>query len=360
MMKAVRYNFDKTPGALELADVEKPIVGPNDILLRVVYSGICGSDIARYRQLASSPEALSNQLGRISPTIGHEFSGVIDQIGKNIPEKWEDDTPVIGSRVVVHPILGCEECESCQSGYWSACQTPGKMQLLGLHKDGGMANWVSVPFNHVVKIDNDKLPLETATLAEPLAVAIRAIDRLIIDNINSPVAVLGDGSIGIISAHYLKQQGFENVLLVGRHQNRLDIAKEMGMDNISFSRDINPSDYNQYPYVIQLAGSQEALETGIHLLKRSGTMVCLGYLHQGDPGLSPDLFFQIIHKEKTIKGSHSYSFAEFKRALHLISSEKLQLAPLISTIIPLEDIILKGFEPLVSQDKPSGKVLIKL
>lgn len=358
-MKAIRYNFKKS-SELEIADVSPPVVGSDEVRIRVAYSGICGSDIARYRLLTLSPKDLANQLGTISPTIGHEFSGIIDQVGNNVSTNWNDNVPLIGSRVIVHPILGCDQCNPCQTGYWSACETPGKMKLMGLHRHGGMANFVSVPINHVVRVTDDNLPLEIATLSEPLAVAIRAIEALPMSGFNKPVAVIGDGPIGILAAHLLNQQGYQNVLLVGRHQNRLDVAKMMGVDNLKLSKDVTSELHNQYQFVIQLAGSQEALQTGVQLLSRGGIMVCLGYLHKGDPGLSPDLFFQVIHKEKTIKGSHSYSFSQFKHALSLISSGEVDVAPLISAIIPLDEIIIKGFEPLISQNKPSGKILVKL
>jgi threonine dehydrogenase-like Zn-dependent dehydrogenase len=357
-MKAARYKFIDDVGYLKVEEVPQPSAKKNEVRVKVAFSGICGSDIARYRQLPNPPKSMLKQLGLVAPILGHEFSGVIDQVGDEVPDKWEDGSRVVGSRVVVHPIVGCDHCQSCLAGYWSACEKQEKVQLIGLQRNGAMAEWVTVPFNHVIRITNDALSLDTAALSEPLAVSMRIVEAIGASEKDSPAAVLGDGTIGILTAHLLKYQGFSDVLFVGRYNNRLKAAAAMGVEQTRLSKEVDESYYGKYKYVVQLAGTQEALEMGMHMLRPGGMMVCLGYLHAHDQGVTPDLFFQIIRQEKTLKGSHSYSYDQFKKALQLISDGEVDVGPISGSIISIDEIVERGFEPLISQEKPTGKILV--
>ena len=358
-MKAARYHLD-AQGVLQIDSVPEPEPGSGEVRIKVAFSGICGSDLGRYRQLPHPPQSMKEQLGKISPIPGHEFSGVIDRIGPGVPDTWEDGSTVLGTRVVAHPLVGCGECPACQAGNWSACEVPEKIQLIGLQRNGGMAEWVNVPFDHIVPIRNDSLPLQSATLTEPLSVAVHATELAGMDDQTAPVAVLGDGAIGILAAHLLIRQGFRDVLLVGHHPERLQVARQMGVENSMLSADIDETYHWRFPFVIQLAGSQEAVEMGVRLMGRGGLMICLGYLHPPDTGLHPDLYFQIIRFEKALKGSYVYTYDQFRRALDMISSGFVNAAPLISAVVPFEDVVSRGFDPLVSRNKPPGKVLAKM
>jgi (R,R)-butanediol dehydrogenase/meso-butanediol dehydrogenase/diacetyl reductase len=358
-MKAARYHIGEE-GMLQIDDVPLPEPEMGEVRIKVAYSGICGSDLGRYRQLPHPPQSLRDQLGKISNIPGHEFSGIIDQAGPGIQNTWEDGSSVLGSRVVVHPLVGCGLCPACQDGNWSACEVPEKIQLIGLQRNGGLAEWVTVPFDHLVRISNDALPLQTATLTEPLSVAVHATELAGMEDPEVSVAILGDGAIGILAAHLLVRKGFKDVLLVGHHSERLQVARQMGVENSQLSQAIDESYHWRFPYVIQLAGSQEALEMGMRLMARGGLMICLGYLHPPHTGLHPDLYFQLIRYEKALKGSYVYTYDQFHRALDMISSGFVRVEPLISTIVPFEDVVAQGFEPLVGTIKPPGKVLAKM
>jgi threonine dehydrogenase-like Zn-dependent dehydrogenase len=358
-MKAARYHLGER-GELRIDEIPEPSLNEGEVLIKVAFCGICGSDLIRYRQLPAPPQSLRDLLGPISPVPGHEISGVIDQIGNGVPEFWLDGTPTTGSRVVVHPLVGCGNCPSCKQGIWGECIVPEAIKLIGLHLDGGFAELVKAPFDHVVPLKNQELSLKLATFTEPTAVAIHAINLLDNADLDLPICVIGDGTIGLLTAYMLARNGYNEVLLLGHHRDRLAIAKRLGVGNRKLAVEIDKSDLSRFKYVIQAAGSQEALESGIHLLSQGGAMICLGYLHDGDHGVHPDLFTELIRYEKALKGSYCYSLREFSQALDEISQVKGDFSSILSVVVPQNEIVESGFESLMGEDKLPGKVFVSM
>jgi (R,R)-butanediol dehydrogenase / meso-butanediol dehydrogenase / diacetyl reductase len=363
-MKAARYHLQEI-GILQVDEVPEPAPGVYEIRVRVAFSGICGSDLARYRQLSQPPPALRELLGAISPIPGHEFSGVIDQLGPGTPETWEDGTPVLGAHVVVHPQLACGVCPACLSGYWTGCIDTNRIQLMGLHRDGGFTEYVVAPFDHVIPIPTDRLSLQNAALAEPLAVAIHSVN-LAIDNLagvpdaSAPICVIGDGPIGLLTACWLQYRGYQRVTLVGRHPHRLDTGRRMGVGHIQTDGEASAGRQELYSHLFHTAGAQSALELGISLLAQGGQMITVGYLHESDPGIHAELFFQLIRREKSIKGSCGYTFGELTEAVEALAKGSINGEALISAVIALNEIVEKGFEALISGERTPGKVLVQL
>jgi threonine dehydrogenase-like Zn-dependent dehydrogenase len=358
-MKAARYHLGER-GVLQIDEIPEPSLNDGEVLIKVAFCGICGSDLIRYRQLPAPTQSMRDLLGPISPVPGHEISGVIDRVGSGVPEQWQDGTPVVGSRVVAHPLLACGQCPACQQGKWGQCAVPEKVKLIGLHLDGGFAEQVKVPFDHVVQIKNQELSLKLATFTEPTAVAIHAINLLANLDLDLPICVIGDGTIGLLTAYMLESTGYKEVLLVGHHHDRLTIAEKLGVDNRRIASEIDISDLSKFKYVIQAAGSQEALELGINLLSQGGGMICLGYLHETDNGVHPDLFTELIRYEKFLKGSYCYTLGEFSQALDEISQMNIDFSPILSAVVPQDEIVESGFEKLVGADKLPGKVLVSM
>ncbi len=361
-MQAARYHLPpqgtSAGGALRVDEIRDPQPGANEVRLRVAYCGICGSDLARYRQLPAPGPALRTLLGPVSAVAGHEFVGVVDAAGGDVPPLWDDGTPVLGSRAVVHPQVACGACDACRAGYWTGCAFPERIQLLGLHRDGGFAEYVVAPFDHLIRIP-DGLSLEHAALAEPLAVALHAAQWMPERAPSAPLCVIGDGPIGLLTAHLLDQQGWSDVTLIGRHAGRMALGARLGLTRLETAEGLAAEGAEQFAVVFLTAGAQDALELGLRALARGGTLITGAYLHGEDPGLHSDLVYQMIRREKAVRGAAGYSYAELGEAVRLLAAGRIDAATLIGAIIPLEEIVVQGFERLLGAEKAAGKILVQ-
>lgn len=361
-MKAARYHFPEqgnAPAFLRVEEVDAPMPAPGEVRLRVAYAGICGSDLARYRQLPNHPRALYEMLGSPSPIPGHEFSGTVDLLGEGVADKWSDGTAVPGSRVVAHPQVGCGECASCRAGYWTGCSKQGSIRLIGLHRDGAYAEYVNVPFDHLVRLPHG-LSTRDAALAEPIAVAIHSLQVAGSYDLAQPIAVIGDGTIGLITAHLLANAGATKVALIGRHAQRMALAPALGVDDLRTPEQLGEEESEQWPLVMLTAGSQGALELALRIAARGGKIVTIGYLHEGDAGVNVPLFFQLIRREKTLVGACGSTLAELGEAVQMLASGAVNADALIGGVIPLEEIVADGFEALTGPTHSAGKILVEI
>ena len=357
-MKAARYHLTDHGYVLRCDDTAIQSCSESEVRVRVAFCGICGSDLARYRQITTPSDTLKNLFGTISSVQGHEISGVIDQIGSRIGDRWEDGSPVAGTPVAVHPLIGCGECVACSNKEWNRCANPERSQVIGVHRDGGFAEWVNVPFDHVARV-GERVALDAAALTEPLAVAIHAVNVAQITDVEKPVMIIGDGTLGLLIAHVLRRRGHHVICLEGRHAERLDLARRMGA---SFTRDTYQEDSlpgKSMGLVFQVAGSQAAIHQGLELLSVGGQMISLGYLHSMGEGLGLTPFNGLIRNENAIRGSFGSSFAEFAGALRGLNAGDYDVAPLISARIPLDTIDARGFEELMQEPRPTGKILVR-
>ncbi len=147
-MKAARYHISEQ-SYLSIDDIPIPEPADGEVLIKTIYCGICGSDLTRFRNLANPPQSMRDLLGPVSKVIGHEISGKIVGLGTNVPKKWQDGTSVIDSIALAHPQVGCGECSWCSAGFWAGCTGRKGSHLIGLQRDGGMAEYVVVPFQNL-------------------------------------------------------------------------------------------------------------------------------------------------------------------------------------------------------------------
>src|SRR5271166_3001382 len=149
-----------SPGVLEVTRQSEPAPpGPGEVLVRVERAGICGSDMHILHG--------SNPFARYPRVIGHEFAGEVIETGSGV------DAVAPGESVVVDPVLSCGHCYACRIGRSNVC---GRLEVLGVHRDGGFRDYAVVPAANCVKIPAG-LPIEIATLAEPFAVAANVLSR---------------------------------------------------------------------------------------------------------------------------------------------------------------------------------------
>ncbi|WP_070808163.1 zinc-dependent alcohol dehydrogenase [Halalkalibacter okhensis] len=334
-MKAGKY---VGPKLVQVAEIEKPIIAEGEALLKVSYGGICGTDMMIYA--GQHPRAQS------SLTMGHEFSGVIEEIkGMSSFKK--------GDRVVVEPTISCGECRPCQSGNSHVCES---LKLIGIDVDGGFSEYAKVPINRLHKVP-DELPLNLAALTEPVAVAVHSVRRSTL-KVGESVAILGAGPIGLLIGLIAQLNGAKDIYVSDISPFRLGIAEQMGFRAIHAKEtnvvdEIRARNNNEFiDVVFEVAGSQQTVDQMIPLIKTQGQIVVVS-VFKNKPALSlADMHF----RELSITTTRCYTSDDFRTAVELMASAKVDFSTLISHEFHIDDID-KGFSVMKNTEE-SLKVLI--
>lgn len=319
-MKAVI--FDETLKYVE--DYEKPTPKQGEALIKVTYGGVCNTD----------KEITKGYMG-YKGILGHEFTGVVEEIN-------DEDKTLLGKRVVGEINLGCKNCEWCAKDLERHC--PNRSTLGILAKDGCFAEYVTLPLSNLIEIP-ENVPDEQAVFVEPLAAGLEILEQKHIQPCQK-VMVLGDGKLGLLTALALNACGLD-VLIVGKHQNKLDIAKNQGVKTQLLS------EFEQAPkfdVVVEATGSITGFETSVNCVKPRGTLVLKSTIAASkELNLAP-----IVINEITILGSRC---GRFEPAMRLIASGKIDFSQMISKIYPIEQAI-KAFD--ANNAKDTIKILLKI
>lgn len=319
-MKAVI--FDETLKYIE--DYEKPTPEKGEALIKVTYGGVCNTD----------KEITKGYMG-YKGILGHEFTGVVEEIN-------DEDKTFLGKRVVGEINLGCKNCEWCAKDLERHC--PNRSTLGILAKDGCFAEYVTLPLSNLIEIP-ENVPDEQAVFVEPLAAGLEILEQMHIQPCQK-VMVLGDGKLGLLTALALNACGLD-VLIVGKHQNKLDIAKNQGVKTQLLS------EFEQAPkfdVVVEATGSITGFETSVSCVKPRGTLVLKSTIAASkELNLAP-----IVINEITILGSRC---GRFEPAMRLIASGKIDFSQMISKIYPIEQAV-EAFD--ANNAKDTIKILLKI
>ena len=303
-------------------------VGPIEVLVRPAFTGICGTDLLIWH----------NGHSRATPPVilGHEFSGVVEQVGANVA----DIAP--GDRVVVEPLLNCGECESCTRGNYNQCP---KLRLLGVDVDGSLADVVLAPATRVFRIP-ESLSLRDAAFVEPVAVVAHVIARVGGFRAGQVVFVAGGGPIGLIAAELAHRAG-ATVFVAEQNSFRADIAERLGatvVRDLAVAAEMirEQTASAGADICIEATGVAVALQACIDAA-RPGAVVGVVGLPKTVP--ATDLT-QIIGKEIDLRGSRVYTRTDFEAALTYVAEGQLTLSEHITHVLPFEDAIAQGFEAI--------------
>ena len=323
-MKAV-VKYAKGPGNMEIRDVPEPHAEAGQIKIEVKAAGICGSDLHIYHDDIAIP---------IKPPVvtGHEFSGIITEIGDGV-SGWE-----IGDRVVSETAYDfCGTCEHCANGFYNLCD---QRKTLGYWFNGVFTNYTVVPAARVHRLP-ENLDFVSGALMEPLACVTHAVLELTHITAGDIVLVTGPGAIGLLTLQVAKAQG-AIVVIVGTEQDseRLEKAKKLGADYC-----INLSEMNLFDEVARLTGSSgvdvvlecsgnaKAANDALLAIKKRGQYTQIGLF--GKP-ITID-FEKISFKEIKVTGSLGSRRMSWKKALQLSAQGQVQLRPLASDILPISE-----------------------
>lgn len=304
----------------------KPLPQKGEALIKVKIAGICNTDY----------EITKGYMG-YKGILGHEFVGIVEDVNS-------EDKSLIGKRVVAEISWGCNspDCEWCAKKNYRHC--PDRHTIGIWRKDGCFADYITLPTNILFEVPAN-VPDEQAVFVEPLAAACEITEQLHIEPMQK-VLVLGDGKLGLTTALALNAQNLD-VTLVGKHQNKLDIASKQGVKTVllnSFSQE------NKYDVVVEATGTASGFETSMNLTKPRGVLVLKSTVATGkELNLAP-----IVINEITVLGSRC---GQFPPALRLLKNNRIDFNPFISGIYSIDDAI-DAFE--ANKQKDTLKILIKM
>lgn len=317
-MKAIEFN--KELKIIENYPMPEPQKG--EALIKIITTGICNTDI----------EIMKGYMG-FSGILGHEFVGIVEKIN-------DSNQDLINQRVVGEINCGCGSCEYCLKGLETHC--PSRTVLGIFNKNGCFADYITLPLKNIYKVP-EKISNKEAVFAEPLAAAFEILDQIQIKPTDK-VLILGDGKLGLLISLVLNLTQAE-IILVGKHQEKLDIAKNQNVNTKLLSDLVIEKNYD---VVVEATGSINGFELSQKLVKPRGTIVLKSTVASEKAlNLAP-----IVIDEIKIVGSRCGSF---KPALRALEKNLINVIPLISEEYNFNEA-LKAFE--LSKTKGILKVLI--
>lgn len=309
----VRVEERPTP-AIEAAD---------EVLVQVVYSGLCGSDI---------PRIFAKGAHFYPITLGHEFSGRVVACGERVTDLQQHDA------VACVPLLPCFNCPECQRHYYSLCK---HYQFVGSRSHGGNAEFIVVKRANLVKLPANVSLLQGAFI-EPITVGLHAI-QLAGGCQGKEVIIIGAGTIGQLAIQCARAMGARSVTAIDINDDRLKLARQIGAENTFNSAELSPSEIAERlqekrfdQLILETAGTPQTVGLALDIAGPRAQIALVGTLHK-DLHLSYSTFSQILRKELTLLGSWmNYSAPwpgeEWQQAMKLFQSADLALEPLIASI----------------------------
>jgi len=335
---------------VRVEEVELKPTKSNEVVVRVAYAGICGSDLHEYLEgpvfiPVDQPDELTG--GQAPLTMGHEFSGVIEKIGADVTQYK------VGDHVSINPTItkgNVPDDVDVYDGY----------SFIGLSTEGGFTSHVNVPEDSLYRLPED-FSMKLAATIEPTAVAVQAVKEGGL-RFGEKVVIFGAGPIGVLVAAAAKAAGATKIVAVDLSEVRLNKALEMGATDI-----VNPSQVNDTVAAIkniipggadvsfEVAGVQPTFEQAIDATRPRGTMVIVSIFAR------PITFnpMQLMNAGVKLTTTIAYSKETFQQTVDLVSSGQIDVAPVITDTIELDDIVTDGFESL-THDKSQAKIIVDL
>jgi 2-desacetyl-2-hydroxyethyl bacteriochlorophyllide A dehydrogenase len=310
---------------------EIPEPATDEVLIKVMASGICGTDVHIFR---------GEYLGDYPVIPGHEFSGVISAVGSNV-NRFKP-----GDHVAVEPNISCDNCEPCLNNRQNFCLN---WKATGVTLPGGMEQYVAVPEKAVFDIGD--LPFDQAAFVEPLSCVIHGIERTHIE-LADKVAILGAGPIGDLMLQMAHIQGASQITVLENNPGRADLAEKLGADHVAISMDELKQNY--YDVVIDATGVLPVMNRSIDFIRSGGTVLLFGVPPAGK-NLEVDAF-KIFQKGLTILSSYT-SVRNSYQAVGLLQSGQIKVTELISHHLPLKELP-KALEMIEAHDPTVKKVMM--
>jgi L-iditol 2-dehydrogenase len=331
--------------------VPRPEPGDGEVLVRVAFCGVCGSDI---------PRIFVKGTYRFPTVCGHEFSGTIEACGPGV------EGCAAGDRVTVFPLLWCGRCAPCELGNYVQCED---YDYFGSRRDGAFAEYLAAPARNLIPVP-DGVSLEAASMTEPAAVALHAAKRAGGSFVGESVVIFGAGPIGLMTAQWVRMMGADRVILFDLVSEKLAMAGKLGFRFAFSARDFQPVEKVREltggygaEVCIEAAGVPVTLNQAVDAARVGGRVVILGN-PSADVTLPAALISQAMRRELDILGTWNSSFSaqgnndDWHAVLAAVASGAVDLDSLVTHRVSLD----KAFDALVmmrDQSEFFSKVLVQ-
>lgn len=322
--------FIESPGVGAVRETDIPVPADDEILLEVKAAGLCGTDVHIYK---------GEYFGSYPRIPGHEFSGVVAGVGKNIRDFK------IGQHVSADPNIFCEACEACKENRQNFCVD---MHAVGVTRHGAFAQYVTVPGRCVFDITG--LPFTIGALVEPLSCVVYGQEKTGIP-LGSSVLVLGAGPIGLMHSQLAAINGAASVTVVDLFEDKLALAKSLGATHAYTPQELDKLGLeNSFEVVIDCTGVPKVVEGAVKYIKDSGAMLFFGVCPDKSAiTINP---YEVFKRELRLLGTFALK-KTFGKALALAKSGKLNLSCLVDKKLSLDDA------PALFQNMSSGNSGLK-
>lgn len=312
-MKAIQIT---APSEMKVVNVERPVLEPDEVLVKIEYVGFCGSDLNTF--LGRNP------MVKLPVVPGHEVGAVIAGVGGKVPSFL-----VPGMNVTVNPYTNCGKCASCRNGRVNACE---HNETLGVQRNGAMCEYVALPWSKVIPAGN--ISSRDCALIEPMSVGFHAVSRAGVSDIDV-VMVIGCGMIGVGAIVRAALRG-ATVIAVDLDDEKLELAKRIGAHYTINSRTedvharlLEMTSGDGPDVVVEAVGSPATYVMAVDEVAFTGRVVCIGYAKQ-------EVTFQtkyFVQKELDIRGSRNALPADFRAVIHYLEQGTCPTEELISRIV---------------------------
>lgn len=334
-------------------EINVPTISENEVLVQVKSAGICGSDIPRiYKTGAHSMPLIP----------GHEFSGQVVDVYNQEDKTW------IGKRVGVFPLIPCRKCKACLKKSYELCE---HYSYLGSRRDGGFAEYVSVPRWNLIELP-DEVSYDEAAMLEPMAVAVHAMRRLSISK-ESSVAVCGLGTIGLLLVMFLLEKGIKNVYAIGSKEAQRIVAMRLGLLKENYC-DCSKDNVNEFiacktehkgaDIFFECVGKNETITESVDLTA-SGGQICFVGNPYTDLSMEKSVYWKILRNQLTITGTWNSSYLgqqdeaavedDWNYALNRLKEHKIRPEKLVTHRFGLDKLNC-GFD--IMHNKTEGYIKI--
>jgi len=322
----------ESPGVVRVAQIRDPLeLKSDDVVVRVMASGICGTDVHIYR---------GEYLGDYPIIPGHEFAGIVEAVGPGVSRVK------VGDRVAVEPNISCDNCNFCRNNLQNFCE---HWQAVGVTMSGGMAELVVAPEKVVFGVED--IPFDRAAFMEPLSCVIHGIENVGI-RLGDRIAVIGTGPIGMLLIRTARAWGAGRFSVADLSEERLAAARAEGAEVAT--TDISSLPSNRYDVVIDATGAPPVLQHAIRVARPGGRVLMFGVAPQGKTAsIEP---FQIFRKGLSLFSAYT-SRRNSRQALELIGSAKVRVDDLVSHRLPLGELEA-GIKKIEDRRENAMKVMV--
>ena len=326
-MKTARYYGIRD---IRFEETEMPSCGPDEVLIRVEYAGICGSDLHIYNK--------GMFIMNIPETMGHEFVGTVAETGSLVRGFNK------GELVTANPMVPCMKCESCLAGSYNTCEN---LSFIGECRQGCFAEYIVMNEKTLIRIP-EGADVMCAALTEPLAVALNICKRAAFRP-EDRVAVLGAGPIGLLTVMAAKAlYGVRDITAADLSEERLALAEKIGASHTVKEL------VGSYDKVIDAAGVPATFNSAVNHAKANGSVFVVSIFEKS----FESVINTVVAKQISVVGCNVYTAEEMKEAAEAIAAGKIDVRPLISRVYDITKC-REAFEAAASADKKTAKILLK-